>query len=406
VALPAFSDNVRLFLIDEVGVVFNQATQSVYELNTAATFIWLALERNERRDQIVAGLRSTFGVETESAEAQLAEALSAWRTFGFFSGRPQPRQQRRKRRRLLWRMGRAPSLHGPDRVQRRCVVLKRRIQLDLPSGIIDELLRPVFLHLEVSEAGDLPVDLHVAVGRTSTGFFIAADDRVRYRNLRPDQLAPLVKALAFSYCIDRSEFSFAIHAGAVCDTQRTLVLPGAAGSGKTSLTAALVHRGLSYLSDDLILLDPKTLSLSGVPFSICVKEAGLDLLGPKFPALYDQVSHRRPDGMVVRYLPPPADRVHDPSTPAPEPAWLVFPHYDPQGPTELTALTASAALRKLLSTSTLSTDLTHAQVAGLLERIRGVEAFDLSVSDLEQGLAILTRLFGEPPREPRSWSTV
>ena len=36
------------------------------------------------------------------------------------------------------------------------------------------------------------------------------------------------------------------------------LLPAAAGSGKSSLTAALVHSGLGYYSDEVALIEPGT----------------------------------------------------------------------------------------------------------------------------------------------------
>jgi hypothetical protein len=67
-----------------------------------------------------------------------------------------------------------------------------------------------------------------------------------------------------------------LHAGAVGYAGRAIVLPGVAGTGKTTLTAALVRAGATYLSDEYALIDergrihpyPKPLSIvqgRGVP---------------------------------------------------------------------------------------------------------------------------------------------
>ena len=60
-----------------------------------------------------------------------------------------------------------------------------------------------------------------------------------------------------------------IHAGAVADGERATIFPGHSFSGKTTLTAAMVRAGATYLSDEFAVLDedgrvhpyPKSLSL-------------------------------------------------------------------------------------------------------------------------------------------------
>ena len=50
-----------------------------------------------------------------------------------------------------------------------------------------------------------------------------------------------------------------VHAGAVAHDGRAIIFPGASFSGKTTLTAALVRAGATYLSDEFAVLDPEGL---------------------------------------------------------------------------------------------------------------------------------------------------
>jgi len=69
-----------------------------------------------------------------------------------------------------------------------------------------------------------------------------------------------------------------LHAGAVVTPAgHGVLLPGEAGSGKTTLTAGLVRAGFGYLSDEAGVIDPvtgqlypypKTLDLKGDPFKL------------------------------------------------------------------------------------------------------------------------------------------
>lgn len=50
-----------------------------------------------------------------------------------------------------------------------------------------------------------------------------------------------------------------LHAGVVARGGRALIVPAASGSGKTSLTCALLRAGCAYLSDEAAVIDPATL---------------------------------------------------------------------------------------------------------------------------------------------------
>ncbi|GIU91960.1 MAG: hypothetical protein KatS3mg011_0866 [Acidimicrobiia bacterium] len=69
--------------------------------------------------------------------------------------------------------------------------------------------------------------------------------------------------------VERSH-TFAVHAGVVSFGDRTLAFPAPSGGGKTTLVAACLTRGATYLSDEALILDaelravpyPKPLALS------------------------------------------------------------------------------------------------------------------------------------------------
>jgi hypothetical protein len=81
-------------------------------------------------------------------------------------------------------------------------------------------------------------------------------------------LAALDRALRAVVALNSPDRVF-IHAGVVARDGLAIVLPGASGSGKTSLVAALVRAGATYFSDEFAVLDsegqvhpyPKPLSL-------------------------------------------------------------------------------------------------------------------------------------------------
>jgi len=68
-----------------------------------------------------------------------------------------------------------------------------------------------------------------------------------------------------------------LHAASVSNGARAAILCGAAHCGKTSLTTNLIAQGFSYGSDDVTLLDHKTLAVAAFPRAINVREDDLEL---------------------------------------------------------------------------------------------------------------------------------
>ena len=82
----ALSKDVCLFILDDVGIVFSEANQEIYELNTTATFIWCQLEEGLSELRLAEALASTFGFQIADAEHHVREAFADWRSRGFLAG--------------------------------------------------------------------------------------------------------------------------------------------------------------------------------------------------------------------------------------------------------------------------------------------------------------------------------
>jgi hypothetical protein len=207
------------------------------------------------------------------------------------------------------------------------------------------------------------------------------------------RLAPTVKSLLWKLAIDRYEFLFYIHSGVVGTGDRCVLLPAAAGSGKSSLTAALVHRGYRYLSDEVALIEPKTFRVPPVPLAVCVKDTAWQLMSRYFPNLRALMGHQRGDGKRVRYVPPV------PSTIQVEGALvshIVFPRYDAAATTEIRPIARSVALRRLMSECWACGHLDRTNVTELVRWIGHIDCYDLTFSSLEKA-ADLVQQVAPPP---------
>lgn len=141
-----------------------------------------------------------------------------------------------------------------------------------------------------------------------------------------------------------------IHAAVVERDGAALLLPGVPGSGKSTLCAALVHRGWRLLSDELAVFDLRTGLLQPFPRPISLKNASIDLIRRlDSTAVFGPVAQDTVKGTVA-HLRPPRSSVARASDPA-RARWVVFPRYASGGPTRLEALPRAHVFMSLAENS-------------------------------------------------------
>lgn len=91
-----------------------------------------------------------------------------------------------------------------------------------------------------------------------------------------------------------------IHASVVARDGVAIICPGQPGQGKTTLAAALLSRGWSYLSDEFALLDPETRLLEPYPKALCIKAGSFEVLRRlRLPIDTDRVYYKGEKGQVT-----------------------------------------------------------------------------------------------------------
>jgi hypothetical protein len=180
-----------------------------------------------------------------------------------------------------------------------------------------------------------------------------------------------------------------------------VLLPAIAGSGKTTLTAALVHAGATYFTDEIALIDDRTLIVTPVPLPLTVKDGGLEPLRSLYQELDALTTHIREDHVRVRYLPPPPASLPSPAASA-RARWIVFPRYSPDADTGLQPVERPSALQRLLEESYVRPgSLNQKKVESLVQWMRTVECYDLPYSSLEAAVEIVRALAGRARPDSR-----
>ena len=355
-----FSDDVSLFILDDVGIVFSESAQEIYELNTPATWIWCQLEEDVEESALLDAFQTMFDFDRVVAREHVLRTLQDWRDLGFFDrkGGPPPRRKPRatpKKAGIKSRMRRyfeRASMDLSKEEVRRYRVFGKLTSVIYPSEEIENLIHPGLVHLEVTEPSTEKGIREIRISVSRTGYQITTNGNETISCNAVNQLAPIIQ---YKVIIDSAllrDFSVAFHAGAVAE--------GA-------------------------------IFIEGLPFSICVKETGIAFLQKYFPEIADLPAHQRFDGKTVRYLPP---LTYLGSGDAGEKAaWLVFPHHESETETSINEIPRHDALKRLLKTSALRLPLLKEQIQTLIRWIRSVDCYEFKIASLDEGVALVDELF-------------
>ena len=253
---------------------------------------------------------------------------------------------------------------------------------------LGELLQPPLEQMIRESAGQ--VDLTIDLRSDEEGWMVLGDELVFGHCARASELVPMVKSRLMHRLLDGARHAIAFHAGAVSRKGRCLLLPGLAGSGKTTLCAALVQSGFEFISDDLVLLEQGSRALFGAPFPFALKEGSWLVLRRMFPEIDVLPVHLRADRKEVKCLVAPIIAPVGDAYPA---GWIVFPRYSPNSTVELRKLDQAMVLNRLLAESFApSSRLGTGQFGLLVNCVRAASCYELSFATLDDALPAIIGL--------------
>lgn len=398
-AAPRPAPGARLFLLDEAGLLFAEERQEIHALNTSAAAIWCLMEEGLDADGIAAALGAAAGLDAQVAASFVAAALAHWAARGLLSGADDPSPCRAPTSASPTSASSVPNglPPWPDPVfaaARHYALGPLRVTIRFTAPEQEALVHPLLTHLEARASPDATViDVVARRGVGGGGLTLYRDGVACAACGTLDELAPIAKGLVWQAGLGAQRFFLDIHAGVVAGQAGCVLLPAAPGSGKSTLTAALVHAGLDFFSDEVALLADRTLEAIPFPLALCVKDTGLDVVSRLFPQIRALPLHRRGDGKRVAYLPPPGDRIpaHGATRPV---AAIVFPRYAPDGAAcSCASLGKAEAVERLLAQCLgVACRLDVARVGRLVEWIKHVPCYDLAFADLSAAVEAILRV--------------
>ena len=394
---------LTFFRLDDEMVVFSEATQCVVGFNAPAAFVLNALREGKSPSEVAQTLASEGFASPEEASDWVGRTLEAFQSQGLLvDGEPSAQVQMEAA--AGQRLGPSTRFTNmPPYAPFEPVAERRYLLLDTCALVrfasVEQVpwVEAVVGHLATDDGAAPTVVLDIQFSKTPSGHFrsdIYLDGYPIQYVPRLSMLGPAVKGALWSPAVNTYDFFLCIHAGVVGRGERCIVLPAEAGSGKSSLTTALIHNGFRYFSDEAALID-RNFRVAPVPLALCAKSTGWDLMARYYPDISSLLVHGREDGKLVRYLPPPPGAPKQPPVPA---SHIIFPRFEQDAPTRLTRVTRTEALGRLMGEClALRQRLDQDNIDRLVRWIAGIDCYELIFSSLDEAVELVAQLTDQTP---------
>jgi hypothetical protein len=300
------------YLLDDEGILFAPTTRHLYRLNTTAAFIWCCREEGMESLTIANSLAERFGVAKELALHDTIQTLCEWEAKDLLDAPIESIQHRVGVQQGLGRRvdSAVPSASFRVHYEHHYRLLDLELRIRYPCEESARLVHPVFAHLEMhtgSGSSGLPILFEIA--KRAAGYAVFKDGKLIGECRDRTELAPMIQRDALVTAFDATPCLLAIHAAAVCKPRRCVLMPAAKGRGKSTLVAALLASGYTYLTDELSLLTLGSPRIRPALVSLGLKRGSWSLLAPLYPILDSLPTHVQGDDIEVRYLTPPKELI-------------------------------------------------------------------------------------------------
>ena len=202
----------------------------------------------------------------------------------------------------------------------------------------------------------------------------------------PVELGLALLEWGLNWCVfTHANQSLLIHAGAVEKGGRVAILPAPPGSGKSTLTAGLIHRGWRLMSDEITMVDPGSGEIHALARPVSLKEGSIDVIrGFEREARFGPVFADTRKGTVC-HMRPPTESVRNVDKPG-TPTWVIFPRYEPGAEPVLTELSRSHALTTLIDSAFNYNVLGPTGFETMADLLERCEVLQFTYSDLNDAV--------------------
>jgi HprK-related kinase A len=244
------------------------------------------------------------------------------------------------------------------------------------------------------------VDFDVEV-RRSRGWrrWLRAQSRFQFEGTQSFEPLPMAHAFALlewgmNWCISSNvNHHLLIHSAVVERGGRAAILPAPPGSGKSTLCAALVHRGWRLLSDEIAVVPLDASGLLPLARPVGLKNASIDVIAQFEPrARFSRRAIGTSKG-TVSHMQVPRGQVRLMDVPAPA-AWVVFPRWRAGAEARLSPRTRAQTLVELAGNSFNAATLGLTGFHRLGDLVDGCDCYNFEYGELDDAIGVFDALAG------------
>lgn len=375
------------FELDEDLILFTPRSGDLFLLNPTAALIWEGLADGLGLDDIIDTLAAVAGRPREDVVADCDSLIADWHRTGILDG-GEPRTAADTVPAKPWWSDevRATTLPDfqPSRV-RDYQLVDFQFRLRTGHSAVDEQVHDLLAHVEAQDSD--PAGSTLDVFPRNGQWCMYYNGHLVDRCPEQEGVVPMVHGNLMVAAYRRSQCLVALHAAAVTKNGRGVLLAGVPGSGKSTLTCALLARGFGYCADDTALLTAPPMRVRGVPTRLGLKEGSWPVVRELWPEVDTLPIYRRADGKRVRYLLP---QVHLPaarSGKAQTAHVLVFPSYQKDSSTIMRPLRRADALLKLTRSGYDIPDVINEEIVSvMIDWMTSLTCYELQYSDMNEAV--------------------
>ncbi len=236
------------------------------------------------------------------------------------------------------------------------------------------------------------IDFYVAVNQVAgLRHWLKPQVVFSFDGYKPFKPLPLEQASAafewgLNWCIASASHQYLIiHSAVVEKNGQGLILPGSPGSGKSTLCAALVHRGWRLLSDEMVLLSVADGMIYPIPRPVSLKNQSIEII-KEFAQ--EAIFGERVEGTTkgdIEHMCASQDSIQRLSI-AINARHLVFPHYQSGCKTEVVPLSKGKAAMNLIENAFNFNILGAVGFNMISDLVNSLECYDFFYPNLHQAL--------------------
>jgi len=188
------------------------------------------------------------------------------------------------------------------------------------------------------------------------------------------------------------------HAAGLSKNNTMVIMPAPPGSGKSTLTAALMQEGWRLFSDELVLIDLKSGKAQAISRPINLKNNSIDVLTTRYPKAYMSNKCHDTHKGTVALMKPTDISVNNVDTQL-SPTHIIYPKYEQNSSTIVQPLDKSDAFMELITNSFNYHILYEQGFDAATQLVKNCDAHKLTYSNLDEAITYFNGFAAPKDRE-------